>query len=64
MCLNKSTILEKPFIIKPGITSSPTDIEGPRPFIVFKMFKAKEEVSAENHCTKNREIDPPPKGLL
>jgi hypothetical protein len=47
-----SSILEKPFIIRPGIPSSPTDSEGPRPFIVFKMFKAKEEVSAENHRTK------------
>jgi hypothetical protein len=59
-----SSILEEPFIIKPGIHSSPTDFEGLRPFIVFKMSKAKEEVSAENHCTKNRETDPPKRIII
>jgi hypothetical protein len=59
MFLNKgSSILEKP-IIKPVIPSSLRDLEGPRPFTVFKMFKPKEKVNAENHCTKNRETGPP-----
>jgi hypothetical protein len=39
-------MLEKP-IIKPVTPSRLRDLESPTPFIVFKMFKTKEEVNAE-----------------
>jgi hypothetical protein len=46
--LNKdSSILEKPFLIKPSRATSPT--EGPRHFKVSKLFKPKEEVNTEKH---------------
>jgi hypothetical protein len=69
MCLDEgSSILEKHFIIKPGIPSSPTNLKGPR----SKALRSFQDIQGKRggKCRKitakkkNRELAPPPQRII